>query len=194
MSGIMQRIVGITRSRYGKPEIVDNYAGTRERLESAMIALTTTINLVSSQKTHTKKAIVNKMVIGDAYALREELLGELVSDPEGAHNKDILSLYETAKKFRTIAEKSASVKSERFDQLTETLGELESRRQELKLALGKLDLAQEMVTSRNRLAEISSKAGVGELPFQTDFRNELRAASALAKEAEALAELKGFVE
>lgn len=193
MSGIMQRIVGITRSNLGKTEAVNNYADTKLRLNAAMVSLTATINDLTGQRIAGKDAIYNATAIHKAYELRESLLSKLVEVPEGTQNKEVVGLYETAKQLKAIALNTLTATTERVSRLNEALTELQSRRDELKEAQSKLDLAQQMVTSRERLALISSRAGAGELSLQTDFRDSLREATALAREAEALAELKGLV-
>lgn len=192
MSSIMRRIVNITRSHAPNPEVVDNYADTQERLGSAAHSMKVLSKALSGQARTLVESSLNYGVIEDEYQLRENLLGKLVNTPAGASNPEVVSLYETAKKLRAIAASSREAAATKAQSVEESLKVVDQRHSELVNAKSKLDLAQQLTTSREKLAQIASKSDVGEFPMVSDYYVELRAATVLAREAEALAELKGL--
>lgn len=192
MTAITKRIINIARSHFDT-EVVDNYATTKARLNSALTSINVSLNAANNiAMNYANHDSLNYSRIEREYEKRVRLLSPLVENPNVENHGQIVSLYETAVKMRALAKQSHQSAATRCSQLNQKIEELKKTRDEIIRASSQLELAQTMVKGRERLTKIASRTTSGHSPAQLEYADELRNASRLAKEAEALAEIKGW--
>jgi serine phosphatase RsbU (regulator of sigma subunit) len=168
----------------GKPQEVNNYDDTRQRLDSAVKAIERTAAKLSPAVESAINTERHYAAIATGY---EKCLKQLraadTTDPR------VLGLIETGKKMFRTAERTRDYWRERHQREEDRRDKLNDVRNELIHARNRLDVAQKLADGH---AHLASLAALGDPPPTTDNAEqpEFREALRLAREAEALAELK----
>lgn len=165
-----------------------NHEEIHARLDTAMAAARTAGRTLEEQERVAGEAAAHYASVAEAYRLRREAVeGVMPSGPSSA----ILTLAGTARRMHDLA-------SERGDIAAAHLTEIRSRREkvhrlvaDLVKAQAELRLAVTVEQSRARLDGLGGASASVPAGAENPFDEELREATRLAREAEALAELKG---
>jgi len=165
-----------------------NHEEIHARLDTAMASARAAGRTLQEQERVAGETAAHFASVAEAYRLRREAVESVL--PAGPSSA-VLTLAGTARRMHTLA-------TEREEAATEHLAEIRSRREKVHQLLGdlakaqaELRLAVTVESSRARLDSLGGRSGAATAGTGNPFDTELREATRLAREAEALAELKG---
>ena len=165
-----------------------NHVEVHARLDSALAAAKAAGRTLEEQERVAGEAAAHFASVAEAYRLRREAVDSVTpADPSPA----VLTLAGTARRMHQLA-------SDREDMAAAHLTEIRARQEkvhqlvsDLVKAQAELRLAVTVEQSRTRLDGLGGRAATVPEISGNSFDEELREATRLAREAEALAELKG---
>ena len=165
-----------------------NHEEIHARLDTAMASARAAKRTLEEQERVAAETAAHFASVAEAYRLRREAVESVL--PAGP-SPAILTLAGTARRMHTLA-------TDREEMATGHLAEIRSRREkvhqllaDLVKAQAELRLAVTVEQSRARLDGLGGASGAASAGAGNPFDTELREATRLAREAEALAELKG---
>lgn len=191
------RTKSILRSRQGDHAVTNNYEDTCQRIDDA-------VALLANAQGNTRDATIIAVRSADDYLTeceqwyaRLQFIDELIEMGGVESDIQLQPLKDIAEKMTKSSGAQSQVWRDRVIQLGNTERDLQDRVDQLKSARSQLKLAQSLVDSRRKLESLASSAvfsgesssSEGSLALGSV---DLRQITALAREAEALAELKGW--
>jgi len=167
-----------------------NHEEIHARLNTAMGSAKAAGRTLEEQERVAAEAAAHYASVAEAYRLRREAVESVIAGPSNA-SQSALSLAGTARRMHTLA-------ADRETTATAHLAEIRTQRErvqqlisDLLKAQAQLRLAVTVEQSRARLDGLGGPSPTAAPGPGNSFDEELREATRLAREAEALAELKG---
>lgn len=196
MDTVANRTKSIIRSHAGSDEVVSNYETTCARIDEALVSLAAAQgNNRDAMLVAINYAQVHRAE-GSEWNDRVKLMNDLISAGGVESEIQLEPIRELAVKMTKNSEAQVEVWKTRVQQLGQSERDMQKRVSELEAARGQLKLAQSLVDSRQKLEALASSIVTPGEPLTTsgsvleplDFHK----ITALTREAEALAELKGW--
>lgn len=185
------------RSRHGRAAAsragtnpVDTYAETNERLESAIRSSEGAQSVLTVQTRVASETAEHYGAVVRAYQLRLQALESVIADSALLAGPAV-RLADTARRMLAVAQRSEATARRHLDTVQSRKLKVAELVAQLRMSKFQLKLAQTANASQDRLRSL--EASFNDVPVRgaDKYERELREATRLAREAEALADLKG---
>ena len=167
-----------------------NHEEIQARLITAMNSAKASGRTLDVQERVAEEAAAHFASVAEAYRLRREAVESIMAGPTNA-SQAALALAATARRMHSLATDHESTASAHLADIRTRRERVQELISNLVKAQAQLRLAVTVEQSRSRLDGLGSPAAPGPHGIGISFDEELREATRLAREAEALAELKG---
>ncbi|MCC9206366.1 hypothetical protein [Arthrobacter sp. zg-Y769] len=187
----LRRVRRIAQVQFGAPEPVDIYAQTCARLDAAIAATAARQDVARNQMRAAWEVMRHYSAVTRAYEIRLRALEAVVAEDRLAAGQAV-TLAETARRMYDLAVRIEATARHHFEVVRAKESRVEELMQKLTSSKAQLKLAQTAQNHRNRLRSL--EAAVEQDPLihsRSRSDRELHEAARLAREAEALAGLKG---
>lgn len=196
MDTVANRTKSIMRSHSGNDQVVSNYETTCARIDEALVRL-------AEAQGNTRDATlvaINYMQVhrteNSEWNDRLRLMDNLIKAGGVESEIQLEPIRELASKMVNNSALQVQVWKTRVERLGESERDMQKRVSELEAARSQLKLAQSLVDSRQKLEALASSIVTDGEPLSTTGSVlaplDLKKITALTREAEALAELKGW--
>ncbi|WP_151723864.1 hypothetical protein [Arthrobacter luteolus] len=167
-----------------------NHEEIHARLVTAMNSAKAAGRTLDEQERVAVEASAHFASVAEAYRLRREAVESVMAGPTNA-SQAALTLAATARRMHSLAMDRESTAGAHLTDIRSRLERVQQLISDLVKAQAQLRLAVTVEQSRTRLDGLGGSATPGLHSSGNSFDEELREATRLAREAEALAELKG---
>ncbi|MCC3273454.1 hypothetical protein MUK71_02695 [Arthrobacter zhangbolii] len=187
----LKRIRRIAQAQFGHPGTGDNFTQTCARLDAAISATAASQSMLRNQTRAAWEVLRHYSAVTRSYETRLRCLEEVIAE-ERLDAGETVSLAQTARRMHDLAARIEATARQHFDVVRAKESRVEDLMHKLTSSKSQLKLAQTAQSHRNRLRTLETAVGQDQIIHSRDvYDHELRAASRLAREAEALAGLKG---
>ena len=167
-----------------------NHEEIHARLNTAMSSATAAGRTLQEQERVAAEAAAHFGSVAEAYRLRREAVESVMASPSNA-SQAALTLAGTARRMHSLAMDRESLAASHLNDIRTQRERVQQLITDLVKAQAQLRLAVTVEQSRARLDGLGGAAAAAASAPGNSFDEELREATRLAREAEALAELKG---
>ena len=191
MAENLRRIRRLAQAQFGTARPVDNYAQTCARLDGAIAATLASQEVLNSQVRAAWEVLRHYSAVTRSYETRLRALETVIAEEHLATGQTV-TLAQTARRMYDLAARIEATARHHFDVVRAKESRVEELMHKLTSSKSQLKLAQAAQNHRNRLRAL--EAGSEQDPLiqgRELYDKELRDAARLAREAEALAGLKG---
>ena len=187
----LRRIRRIAQAQFGHSDAADNYTKTCARLDAAIAATAASQTQIRNQTRASWEVLRHYSAVTRSYETRLRCLEEVIAE-ERLDAGQTVALAQTARRMHHLAARIEATARHHFDVVRAKESRVEELMHKLTSSKSQLKLAQTAESHQHRLRALESVSGEEPLIHSRDlYDHEMRAASRLAREAEALAGLKG---
>ncbi|KAD3514879.1 hypothetical protein GD627_11165 [Arthrobacter yangruifuii] len=187
----LRRVRRVTQMRFGASEPVDTYAQTYARLDAAIASTAARQDVLRSQVRAAWEVMRHYSAVTRSYGTRLKALEAVIADEQLAGGQTV-DLASTARRMHELAARIEATARHHFEVVRAKESRVEELMQKLTSSKSQLKLAQTAEDHQNRLRALEAAGEQDPLVLgRNRSDHELRDAARLAREAEALAGLKG---
>ncbi|MCQ2001344.1 hypothetical protein [Arthrobacter zhaoxinii] len=187
----LRRVRRIAQAQFGASEPVDSYSQTCARLDTAIVATAGRREVLRNQVRAAWEVMRHYSMVMRSYEARLKALEAVIAEERLAGGQAV-TLAETARRMYELAVRIEATAHHHFEVVRAKESRVEELMQKLTSSKAQLKLAQTAENHRSRLRSLEAAAEEDPLiRSRSRYDSELRDAARLAREAEALAGLKG---